>query len=84
MPWVYSFVSHSSRKTYINLSFDMCLVARKSDFVSQKQHLTDQPVYPRSLKLHLNLLYSGNPQTGTFANSEDPDEMKHNAALKTI
>ena len=25
-----------------------------------------------------NPLYSENPQTSTFANSEDPDEMPHN------
>ena len=25
----------------------------------------------------LNPLYSGNPLTSTFANSEDPDEMQH-------
>ena len=28
-----------------------------------------------------NLLYSGNPLTSIFANSEDPDEMQHNAAF---
>ena len=28
-----------------------------------------------------NPLYSGNPLTSTFANSEDPDEMQHNAAF---
>ena len=27
----------------------------------------------------INLLYTGNPWTGSFANSEDPDEMQHNA-----
>ena len=59
----------------------MCLVARKPDFVAQKQHLTDQPVYPRSLKLHLNPLYSGSSIMGTFANSEDSDEMQHNGAF---
>ena len=25
--------------------------------------------------------YTGNPQTGTFTSSEDPDEMLHNAAF---
>ena len=28
-----------------------------------------------------NSLYSGNPLTSTFANSEDPDIMQHNAAF---
>ena len=28
-----------------------------------------------------NPLYSGNPLTGTFANSENPDEMQHDAAF---
>ena len=28
-----------------------------------------------------NPLYMGNPKTGTFTNSEDPDEMPHNAAF---
>ena len=27
----------------------------------------------------LNPLYTGNPYMSTFANSEDPDEMQHNA-----
>ena len=26
-------------------------------------------------------LYSGNPSAGTLTNSEDPDEMQHNAAF---
>ena len=26
-------------------------------------------------------MYTRNPQTGTFTNSEDPDEMSHNAAF---
>ena len=26
-------------------------------------------------------MYTGNPYTGTLANSEDPDEMHHNAAF---
>ena len=29
----------------------------------------------------INPLYTGNPLTGTFANSEDPDEMQHYAAF---
>ena len=29
----------------------------------------------------INNLYTGNPSVGTFANSEDPDEMQHNAAF---
>ena len=29
----------------------------------------------------VNPLYLGNPITSTFANSEDPDEMQHNAAF---
>ena len=29
----------------------------------------------------VNSLYTGNPQTGTFTNSEVPDEMPHNAAF---
>ena len=29
----------------------------------------------------VNPLYTGNPYTGTLANSEDPDEMQHNAAF---
>ena len=29
----------------------------------------------------VNPLYSGNPLTSTFANSEDPDEMQHNTAF---
>ena len=29
----------------------------------------------------LNRLYTGNPKTDTVANSEDPDEMPHNAAF---
>ena len=29
----------------------------------------------------VNPLYSRNTKTGTFANSEDPDEMPHNAAF---
>ena len=28
--------------------------------------------------VHLNLCIGGNPLTGTFTNSEDPDEMPHN------
>ena len=28
-----------------------------------------------------NPLYTGNPETGTLANSEDPDEMQHYAAF---
>ena len=28
-----------------------------------------------------NTLYSGNPLTSTFANSEDPDVMQHTAAF---
>ena len=32
-------------------------------------------------KLLFNPLHSGNPYTGTFANSDDPDEMQQNAAL---
>ena len=28
-----------------------------------------------------NPLYPGNPSTGTFTNSEGPDEMQHNAAF---
>ena len=31
--------------------------------------------------LHLNPLYSENLKIGTLANSEDPDEMQHNAAF---
>ena len=31
--------------------------------------------------MDLNPLYTGNPYTGTLANSEDPDEMQHNAAF---
>ena len=30
---------------------------------------------------HINPLYSGNPLTGTFINSKDPDEMPHDAAV---
>ena len=26
-------------------------------------------------------MFMGNPSTSTFANSEDPDEMQHNAAF---
>ena len=35
----------------------------------------------RNKKLILNPLYSGNPKTSNFANSEDPDEMQHHAAF---
>ena len=28
-----------------------------------------------------NPLYTGNPKMGILANSEDPDEMQHNAAF---
>ena len=28
-----------------------------------------------------NPLYTGNPETGSLANSEDPDEMQHKAAF---
>ena len=31
--------------------------------------------------LCINPLYSGIPYTSNFANSEDPDEMQHNAAF---
>ena len=31
--------------------------------------------------LYINRLYMGNPETGTFTNSEDPDEMPHHAAF---
>ena len=31
--------------------------------------------------LPLNPLYNGNPLSGTLVNSEDPDEMQHNAAF---
>ena len=31
--------------------------------------------------MSINLFHSGNLQTGTLANSEDPDEMQHNAAF---
>ena len=31
--------------------------------------------------LSINLLYKGNPLTGTFTNSVDPDEMLHDAAF---
>ena len=31
--------------------------------------------------LKVNPLYSGNPLRTNFANSEDPDEMHHNAAF---
>ena len=33
------------------------------------------------MHLRLNPLNTGNPITGTFTNSEDPDEMPHNAAF---
>ena len=29
----------------------------------------------------LNPLYPGNPEMSTFANSEDPDKMQHDAAF---
>ena len=32
-------------------------------------------------KLSISPLYSGNPKMGTFATSEDPDEMQCNAAF---
>ena len=35
----------------------------------------------RCMHLRLNPLNMGNPITGTFTNSEDPDEMPHNAAF---
>ena len=31
-----------------------------------------------------NPLYSGTPLTGTYANSEDADEMPHNAAFHQV
>ena len=39
-------------------------------------------VYPiSSARRHFNPLRTGNHQMGTMANSEDPDEMPHNAAF---
>ena len=35
----------------------------------------------RNICCLINPLYTGNPSTGTLANSEDPDEMQHNAAF---
>ena len=32
----------------------------------------------------LNLLYTGNPKTGTLTNSEDPDEILHNVAFHQV
>ena len=34
-----------------------------------------------SFLIFINSLYIGNPLTGTFTNSEDPDEMPHHAAF---
>ena len=34
--------------------------------------------------LYISPLYMGNPQTGTFINSEDPDEMPHNADISSV
>ena len=38
-------------------------------------------IYDSPITRILTLLYTGNPLTGTFTNSEDLDEMPHNAAF---
>ena len=42
---------------------------------------SDWCIYNNLAGEYINPLYSGNPITSTFANSEDPDEMQHNAAF---
>ena len=38
-------------------------------------------IFIYNAKVIINNLYSGNPLMSTFANSEDQDEMQHNAAF---
>ena len=37
--------------------------------------------FDQVLEIIMNPLYTGNPETGTFTNSEDQDEMPQNAAF---
>ena len=46
-----------------------------------QQSLMESGTEADQVRQHINPLYLGNPLMSTFANSEDPDEMQHNAAF---
>ena len=48
---------------------------------AQNQRFCSKVVFEFILWWSFNLLYTGNPLNGYFANRENPDEMQHNAAF---
>ena len=65
----------------IRYFYQVILAYACSNHASQVRWLNLTGKRSKTSNTVLNPLYSGNPETSTFANSEDSDEMQHNAAF---